>query len=89
MANQTLEEQETMIMIRCGSIEGMELIAKRGVKGLNRKTHKWQVVDKDAKYEVRNQHYYTNDEGEAYDTAELFVDRDLKAIAKEKDLILP
>jgi phage-related protein len=75
-------------MVYCGSLDTMELIAKRGVKGLNPKTHKWQVVDKDAQYEVKEINHYVNDEGAPYACATLYADRNMREIAKGKGLIL-
>ena len=64
--------------IFCGAKETMESVAKRGVRGLNLKTHKWQVIDKTAKYEVMA-------DGIGYF---LTSDKDLKTIAKKKGLII-
>lgn len=63
--------------IACGDYETMKTIAERGFRALNPKTHKWQVVDRKAKYKVLP-------DGIAYT---LFSDKDLRKIADEKGLI--
>ena len=67
-----------MYEIFCGNYEIMKKYKKNGVKALNRKTMKFQIVDKDAKYEIiKKDEMYV-----------LTCDKDLRKIAKEKDLIL-
>jgi phage-related protein len=80
-------QKEERYLVNVGSKDTMELIASRGKKGLNPKTHKWQVIDKDARYEIANVQEFISDEGEPYTTAELYADRNLKEIAKAKSLI--
>lgn len=64
--------------IYCGSKETMESVKERGVRGLNPKTMRWQIVDRAAKYKV------------VLDSigASLFCDIDLRALAEKKNLIL-
>lgn len=64
--------------IFCGSIKTMESYAKRGVRGLNPKTMRWQIIDKTANYEV-----VPDSIG-----AVLTSDKDLRGIAKTKHLII-
>lgn len=77
-----------LYLVYAGSLETMQLVSKRGVKGLNRKTRKWQVIDKDAQYTIMNVQEFVSREGEPYTTAELYADRNLHEIAKVKGLIL-
>lgn len=67
-----------MYNVLIGSRETMETVAKRGVKALNPKTMKWQIINKDAKYEVV-------DDGVG---ATLKSNIDLKAEAEKKGLII-
>lgn len=63
--------------IAYGDLETMKKIADKGFRALNPKTHKWQVVDKKAKYEIKpNGISFT-----------LFSDKDLRKIAEDKGLI--
>lgn len=73
--------------ICCGALNTMLLIAERGYKRLNPRTRKWQVVDKNAIYEIRNVQNFVSDEGQPYTCADLYADRDLGTIAKAKGLI--
>ena len=63
--------------IAYGDFETMKKIKDKGFRALNPKTHKWQVVDKKAKYEIRP-------DGIAFT---LFSDKDLRKIAEDKGLI--
>ena len=65
--------------IFCGAEKTMRDIAEHKVKGLNWKTHKYQIVDKNAKYKVK--HYKKS-------IWLLMSDMDLRKIAAEKGLIL-
>ena len=63
----------------CGSLETMKKVAERGVRGLNSKTMRWQIVDKTAKYEV---------EKGIKCLSYLFSDKDIYKIAEQKQLII-
>jgi len=65
--------------IFCGSRLTMEKTMERGVVGLNPKTHRWQIVDKAAKYEIIHlkKTLYA-----------LMSDKDLQGVARERGLIL-
>jgi len=67
-----------MFKVFNGAKETMESIAKKGVRGINMNTHKWQFVDKEAKYAIMQ------DNG----TFWLMSDKDLLSIAKQKRLAL-
>lgn len=74
--------------INCGSREAMEMIAKKGRTALNPKTMKWQIIDKDAKYQIRVDKVIKNSEtGEDIECCTLLSDKDLWKIAEEKGLI--
>ena len=73
--------------VSCGSLDTMQLIAERGYKKLNPRSHKWQVVDKNAIYEIRNVQHFVDDEGQPYTCADLYADRNLDEIAKAKGLL--
>lgn len=60
-----------------GDLETMKKIKEKGFRALNTKTHKFQIVDKNAKYEIR-----PNGIGFS-----LFSNKDLLKIAEEKGLI--
>lgn len=79
-----------MYNIFVGSADTMNKIANRpqGAVALNRKTMKWQTIDKDAKYEVRIDKVIQDDEGNNIECATLLSDLDLHSIAKEKELIM-
>ncbi len=63
--------------IACGSFEAMKRLKEHGVKGLNVKTHKFQIIDKNAEYEiVQIDHLFY-----------LKSDKNLLQTAKEKGLI--
>lgn len=64
-------------LVACGSFDSMKMIAEKGFKAFNPKTHKFQIVDKNAKYEIRP-------DGIGFS---LFSDKDLRKIAEEKGLI--
>lgn len=72
-----------MFEIFVGAKETMESIAnsKRGAVALNRNTHRWQTIDKDAKYEVR-------EPKEGRLCYSLYSDKDLHKIAEDKNLII-
>jgi hypothetical protein len=74
-----METETFKYEIFCGAECTMKDIAKRGATGLNTKTHKWQIIDKTAKYEVRK----SNSSSLYF----LFSDKDLHAIAEEKGLL--
>ena len=74
--------------INCGSREVMEMIAKKGRTALNPKTMKWQILDKDAKYQIRVDKVIKNSKtGEDIECCTLLSDKDLLKIAEEKGLI--
>ncbi|WP_279145954.1 MULTISPECIES: hypothetical protein [Clostridium] len=77
-----------MFEIFCGSKEAMVSVANRGVTGLNPKTIKWQIIDKTAKYNVREDETFKDDKGQSHICATLLSDINLKQIAEEKRLIL-
>ena len=66
----------------------MNRVAERGVKALNPRTHKWQLVSKAAKYEVREDKRFIGSDGQEVVTGILLSNENLKAIAKEKGLII-
>ena len=67
--------------ILCGGYETMKKVAEKGVKGLNSKTMKWQIVDKGAIYSIRKP-----DKGKTL--SYLYSDKDLHNIAEQKGLII-
>ena len=71
--------EEYKYTIFCGQYKVMKAIADKGAKGLNPKTNKYQIVDKNAKYEI------VKDESGFY---ELKCDKDLRKIAQENGLIM-
>lgn len=72
-----------MYEIFIGAKSTMESYAATGARGLNRKTMKYQIIDKTAKYEVRKTE--TKEPSELYS---LYSNLDLHNIAKEKNLII-
>lgn len=64
--------------IFCGSLETMQKVANRGVRALNPRTMKWNVINKKAKYNVVSSGVLTS----------LFSDIDLCKEAKERGLII-
>lgn len=84
-----------MYEVFCGSEKAMNMIMKKGAKGLNPKTNKWQLIDKNAEYKVRIDKVIPADEnykktyGESHIVfASLLSNKDLRKIAEEKGLIL-
>jgi hypothetical protein len=76
--------------IYVGSLAAMEMVAFRGVKGLNPDTHRWQVVSKTATYQVIKDFEVADEEtDEKFWCASLFCDQDLRTIANGKSLIIP
>ena len=71
--------EEYKYVVFCGQYEVMKAIADKKVKGLNPKNHKYQIIDKNAKYKI------LKDKTGFY---ELRSDKDLRKIAKENGLIL-
>lgn len=69
--------EEKRYEVACGSLKTMEMIKEKGFKALNPNTHKFQIVDKEAKYEIVK-------DGILYF---LKSDKDLIKIAKAKGLI--
>jgi hypothetical protein len=69
--------------IFCGAKETMEIIANRGATALNPRTHKWQIIDTSAEYEVRKTE--TKEPSSLYS---LFSNLPLREIAEQKKLIL-
>lgn len=66
--------------IFCGSYEAMKMIADNKARALNPKTHRFQIIDKEALYKVIKD-----------DDSSLFFlksDKNLRKIAEEKGLIL-
>jgi hypothetical protein len=76
---------ENNFEIFCGSKETMESIANRkcGAVALNPRTMRYQTIDKAAKYEVK-----PTPTKEPSCLFSLYSNLDLRAIAKEKQLIL-
>lgn len=79
-----------MFKVFCGSKEAMEAIAQQGVKGLNPKTMKWEIIDKKAKYQViEDSCDKCISKGECISKcATLYSDRDLRIFAKQKGLAI-
>ena len=84
-----------MYEVFCGSEKAMQMILKNGARGLNPKTNKYQIIDKEAKYKVRIDEIMKADEeyekkyGEKYiKLATLLCNKDLRKIAEKKGLIL-
>ena len=75
-SNQSYTEKYTVF---CGGKETMEAIASHGAKGLNPRTMKYQIIDKNAQYEVVKTGEVLHD---------LLSDIDLRGIAEKKGLIL-
>jgi len=77
-----------------GSHDTMGKIAQRGATGLNRKTMRYQVIDKTAKYSIVDTCHkdcvsYSDCQAKGHSPcATLYSDKDLRAIAKEKGLIM-
>ena len=76
-----------MYEIFCGSIETMKRIAEEGVKALNPKTMRWQIVNKNAKYEIKED-YRIPIGDEIKIGATLLSNIDLRKEAEEKGLII-
>lgn len=74
-------------LIFCGSPETMRAVTEKGALGLNPIAHKWQVISKTAHYNIVTQPF-TTDDGKEETMAYLYSDQDLRAIAKEKGLIV-
>ena len=81
--------------VACGSYKAMQILKENGVKGLNPKTHKYQIIDKNAQYKIRIDKIlkadaeYQKEYDEKYiKCATLLCNIDLIQIAKEKELIL-
>lgn len=72
------KKPEGLYEVYCGAFETMKEVAIKGAKGLNSKTHKWQIIDTTAKY-------YIMPDGIG---AILYSNLDLHKIAKEKELII-
>lgn len=70
-------DNESKYKVACGSLKTMEMIKEKGFKALNPKTHKFQIVDKEAEYEIVK-------DGILYF---LKSNKDLIKIAEEKGLI--
>ena len=67
--------------IFCGHVETMRRVAEHGARALNTKTHKWQVVDKTAKYLVVEDNVGNG-------AADLFSNLDLRKMAKDRGMII-
>ena len=65
--------------IFCGQYEVMKAITEKGVRALNPKNHKYQIIDENAKYKI------LKDKTGFY---ELRSNKDLRKIAQENGLIL-
>ena len=66
-------------VIFCGGFATMTRISEHGARGLNKKTNKWQIIDKNAKYIIKKR------KGVLYD---LFSNLNLPTIARQKGLII-
>lgn len=74
--------------VNCGSREAMEMIAERGKTALNPETMKWQIIDSNAKYQIRVDKVIKDSEtGKDIECCTLLSNMDLRSIAKEKGLI--
>lgn len=71
-------KEECKYVVFCGQYEVMKAIAEKGVRALNPKTHKYQIIE-NARYEI------VKDKSGFY---ELKCDKDLRKIANENGLIL-
>ena len=75
-----MSEADRWYNIFCGSYEAMKMIADNKARALNPKTHKFQIIDNEAKYEI-----VKDDDSSLYF---LESNKDLRKIAEEKGLIL-
>lgn len=74
--------------VNCGSREAMEMIIAKGKVALNPKTMKWQIIDKNAKYQIRIDKVINDSEtGNKIECCTLLSNMDLCGIAKQKGLI--
>jgi len=80
----------SMFTIFVGSEETMTACANHGVRALNPKTMRWQIVDKNVKYQVRIDKAIEDEYSPTgfCNMATLLCDKDLKAIARGKGLLL-
>ena len=81
--------------IACGSYKAMEMLKLHGVKGLNHKTHKNQIIDKNAQYKIRidkilkaDKEYQKEYDEKYIKFATLLCNKNLIQIAEKKGLIL-
>lgn len=77
-----------MFEVACGSLETMQKLAKKGLRALNPKTMRYQVIDKNAVYEARYHKTIKDTDGNDCVLGLLFCDVDLHKIAKVKGLIM-
>lgn len=75
--------------VLCGALSTMESYVRHGVPGLNPKTMRWELIDRDALYTVRIDKKIEDSsaEGGTAVLGTLLCDRNLKAIAQQKGLI--
>lgn len=76
-----ISSEEKWYEIFCGSYNAMKMIASNGAKALNRKTKKFQIIDKKAKYKIEKDS----------DSDILYIlkcNKNLRKIAENKNLIL-
>lgn len=69
--------EEVKFNVACGSLNAMQMIKEKGFKALNPNTMKFQIVDKEASYEIVKDGIL----------AILKSDKNLIKIAEEKGLI--
>ena len=72
-------KEEYKYVVFCGQYAVMKAILEKGARALNPKNHKYQIIDKNAKYKI------LKDKTGFY---ELRSNKDLRKIAKENGLIL-
>lgn len=89
------DSEEIWYEVFCGSYEAMKMIADRGAKALNSKTHKFQVIDKNAQYKIRIDNVleadnnYKNKYGVSKIVcATLLSNKNLRKLAKKKNFII-
>ena len=88
--NKQIERGMNMFEICCGSKETMQnIINSGGLKALNPKTMKWQIIDTNVDYQIRVDKTIPDTESETgfTDCVTLLCNKDLYQIAKDKGLL--
>lgn len=75
------EEKEEWHLVFNGALSTMEVIAKRGVRVLNVKTWRWQVLSKTAQYKVVEIDRFIGSDGQEYVLANLMCNENLRQMA--------